>query len=437
MTPPDGISTKPTAQRPEASSPPAASFSGEGLVIWALWMTYGAFYFGRTNIAAAVPGIKDDLGYTQAEIGLVLGSLKLAYGIGQLVNGQLAEQVSPRRLLAVGMLGSAFLNVLFGFGTGLYFLLFVWACNGYAQSLGWTPCMRVAANWVDALRRGRVIGVLGTSYQVCGALTYVLAGFSAQLLGWRGALYVPAALLAAAALHMLVFLREAPRERDPRLFPGDGAVRGRSKGRWLDNLLITVSNPALWFMGLALGFLDFCRYGFQDWGITHLMAAQPETGVGKAALQYAVLPLGGAAGALASGWATDRVFGGRRAPVILVLLVLLGLLALVYDGVARASFPATVLLLGVVGFCIFGPQVLLVGTAPADLARRGTAAAAAGFVNFMGYMGAFAGDRVTGKLADDYGWPTAVVVWAGCAFAAAAMAACLWALTPRTQETTP
>ncbi len=68
---------------------------------------------------------------------------------------------------------------------------------------------------------------------------------------------------------------------------------------------------------------------------------------------------------------------------------------------ARTSLRrARSLLLLLIGFCIFGPQVLLVGTAPADLARRGTAAAAAGFVNFMGYMGAFAGDLVTGYLVD-------------------------------------
>ena len=49
-------------------------------------------------------------------------------------------------------------------------------------------------------------------------------------------------------------------------------------------------------------------------------------------------------------------------------------------------------MLVVIGFCIYGPQVLLVGTAPADLAHRGTSAAAAGFVNFLGYMGAATGD---------------------------------------------
>jgi OPA family glycerol-3-phosphate transporter-like MFS transporter len=61
-----------------------------------------------------------------------------------------------------------------------------------------------------------------------------------------------------------------------------------------------------------------------------------------------------------------------------------------------------------------------------DLARRGTAAAAVGFVNFMGYMGAAAGDQFTGHFAQKYGWPTAVRFWAACAFAGALIMVFLW-----------
>ena len=72
-----------------------------------------------------------------------------------------------------------------------------------------------------------------------------------------------------------------------------------------------------------------------------------------------------------------------------------------------------VLLFGI-GFAVFGSQVLLVGTAPADVARRGTAAAAAGFVNFMGYMGAFTGDLVTGwcPLCGKQEYATRAAAWA-------------------------
>src|SRR5262249_58280817 len=92
----------------------------------------------------------------------------------------------------------------------------------------------------------------------------------------------------------------------------------------------------------------------------------------------------------------------------------------------RTSALGTLLLLPAIGFTICGPQVLLVGTAPADLARRGTAAAAAGFVNFMGYLGAFAGDQVTGFVVQHYGWQAAIWFWSGCAGVAASLAALLW-----------
>jgi OPA family glycerol-3-phosphate transporter-like MFS transporter len=158
--------------------------------------------------------------------------------------------------------------------------------------------------------------------------------------------------------------------------------------------------------------------------------------VAKSALKYAVLPIGGIAGAYVSGWATDRFFGGRRAPVIAILLVMLGMLTLVYSYAVENGLGFSVVILALVGFTVYGPQVLLVGTAPVDLARKGAVAAAVGFVNFIGYIGAFSGDVVTGTLVDSQGWQAGLYFWAACAFAAAAISALLWKQTGRTQSTT-
>src|SRR6185369_10192471 len=100
-----------------------------------LWLTYGSFYFCRNNLAVALPGIQSELGYTKSELGTVLMALKLTYGMGQFINGQLAERISPRRLLAVGMFGSAALTALFGVSTGLWAFVFIWGLNGYCQAL--------------------------------------------------------------------------------------------------------------------------------------------------------------------------------------------------------------------------------------------------------------------------------------------------------------
>jgi sugar phosphate permease len=392
-------------------------------VVWLLWATYGAFYFCRQNIAASVPGFGKELHLDRGEIGTILGALKLAYGIGQFVNGQLAERVPARVLLAIGMFGSAALNVVFGFGTGFYFLLFVWAANGYCQALGWTPTMRVASRWFDPIRRGRAVGFIGTGYQLAGAATFVVAGWAASQFGWRGAHWVSAGVLAAMGVVTLLLLRENP--------PGEAARLAESpepSPPWSRTLWVTLANPRLWLLALALAMVDATRYGFSDWGLSHIKAVQGG-GVGINALKYAVLPLGGMAGAVFAGFASDRWFAGRRVPVLVGFLLGLGGLALLYGATVESHPAVAVALLGFIGFGVYGPQVLLVGAAAMDTARAGGTVAAVGFVNLFGYLGAFAGDKVTGELAENSGWPAAVRFWALCAFGAAVVLVPLWRFT--------
>src|SRR5262245_56410620 len=245
-------------ESPREGSAQANSYpvlQGEYAVIWTLWLTYGAFYFCRTNISAAVPGLKASpgsggLGLSAEEVGWILASLKIAYGVGQFFNGQLSERFSPRAMLAIGMFGSAALNVLFGLSSGFYFLLFVWATNGFCQSLGWTPCVRVPANWIPIVRRGHAIGIIGTGYQLRLGMTDLVAGFAAHEFVWRVALYVHVALLAMARMFMLACVRETPlplgEGGSPSGEPGGGlqvASRPEPRHQLADVLFWTLTIP--------------------------------------------------------------------------------------------------------------------------------------------------------------------------------------------------
>ena len=75
---------------------PATAIPGQRLVLWVLWLTYGSFYFCRNNLSVALPGLGAELHYSKTQLGTVLMALKLAYGAGQFINGQLAERFSPR-----------------------------------------------------------------------------------------------------------------------------------------------------------------------------------------------------------------------------------------------------------------------------------------------------------------------------------------------------
>jgi len=392
------------------------------MTLWVLWATYGSFYLCRTNLSAALPGIESEFGYSKTDMASVLISLKIAYGIGQLVNGQLAERVSPRLMLSIGMFASIALNLIFGAGASIWFFAFVWAMNGYSQSMGWTPTMKVAANWLPAAIRGRSIGLIGTGYMVGASMSYLLSGWAVDRWGWQGALYVPSIVLFVSCVHMLVLLRVAP---------ATGAETTvtqieRTRLPFRETLRLTLTNRDLWLLAVALGLLNACRYGYLDWGISLINEVQGGS-VGKSAIKFAILPAGGILGSLGAGWLTDRWFGGRRAPVICGMLVALALLTLLFKTVVTSGSTATVVVLFFIGVTIYGPQVLLVGTAPTDLAKSGAVASAVGFVNFMGYMGASAGDWFTANVADsERGWDGVYWLWASWALAAAGCVAMLW-----------
>ena len=257
----------------------SATQPGENQLIWTVWLTYGAFYFCRTNISAAIPGLKEsmalgdfgDIPNPEIPIGYILASWKLMYGAGQFINGQFSERLSPRVMLGIGMLGSAVLSVLFGFSTAVYFLLFVWACNGFLQSLGWTPCVRVLANWIPISRRGHAIGIVGTGYQLTAVLTFIIAGLAADAYGWQGAMIVPAFVLLGASLAMFFFREEHPRKPQAEQLHDevfDAIPSNQNKKSFYENLSLTLTNPSLWALGISLGLLNACRYGFLDWSIT-------------------------------------------------------------------------------------------------------------------------------------------------------------------------
>jgi sugar phosphate permease len=275
------------------------------------------------------------------------------------------------------------------------------------------------------------MGVLGTSLTIGSALALLAVGGLLGLTGnsWRMAFVVTALVLFASFVHMALRLREHPPEApvEARVVVARAARPERIPIR--EALVATLGNPRIWVLAFGLFGLDAVRYGFLDWAPKHL-AEVHGTGPAIAALKTAVFPLAGALGALSSGPLTDRFFQSRRAPVCAAFLAAMGILTFVYRSAVGWGTIPTVICLGLVGFFLFGAQILLVGTAAQDFARGGATAAAAGFVDFMGHVGAFSGDIVTPWTQKHYGWDGAITWWGCAGLAAAVLVTTLWRAKP-------
>jgi len=399
------------------------------------WITYSTFYLCRVNMSIAVPGIMDEFGYSKTAMGGVMTALLIAYAAGQFINGQLGDKFGARRLITLGILVSALLNIAFGFSPGITVMIAIWALNGYFQSMGWAPSVKTIANWFPPYIRGKMGGLLGSSYQIGNAYSWALAGFVTGLLGWRWAFWVPAIIFIISGIHWYIRSRNAPEEvglptienETNKVEPQVGEDHHLGFGY---TLKLVATSRSIWVLALGLFFLNIVRYGFMSWAPTYMFEVQKAT-ISTAAYKAIALPIAGSLGALCAGWLTDKFFQSRRAPVATVMLLLLSVFAWLYPQVPAQSWLLSLLCLLAIGFMTYGPHVLIVGIMPMDLGTRKASSSVAGFIDGFGYIGAGLTGVFSGWLIDNYSWDAAFYLWVISAAIAAVLMVILWKYKPQ------
>jgi MFS family permease len=145
-----------------------------------------------------LPLIRDDfvLDYTQA--GLVVLVFNLAYGIGQLPAGWLADRIGPRILITVGICGVALAGLLVGLSQTYIMMIVFLVLMGIAGG-GYHPSAAplISAS-VEPKKRGQALGF----HLIGGSGSFFLAPLIAAAIatawGWRGSfigLAVPTTVL--------------------------------------------------------------------------------------------------------------------------------------------------------------------------------------------------------------------------------------------------
>lgn len=403
-----------------------------------LWITYASFYLCRVNMSIALPGIMEEYSLSKTSMGAILSAIFFMYAVGQFVNGQLGDKFGSRKLISLGILCSAFLNIIFAFLPGVVSAMaLIWGLNGYFQAMGWSPSVKTIANWFPLENRGKIAGLFGSCYQFGNAVSWALSGFIVGLLGWRWAFWIPAGIFIIIGIQWFINGRNAPEEVGLPTIEEEAAGLMQQHAPRDDHHLgysytihKILTDFRIWLVALSLFGLNIIRYGFMDWAPTYMFEVEKAT-ISVAAYKAIVIPVAGSIGALFAGWSSDRFFQSRRAPIMVIMLFLLMALTAIYPCLTKFHWVWSLICLIGIGFTTYGPHVMICATISMDYASRKAAASAAGFIDGCGYIGASLTGILTGYLVDNYGWNYAFYFWISGALMAAVLMSFLWNYKPQ------
>jgi len=416
-----------------------------------LWGAYASYYLCRLNFAVAQPAILNEFPtWTSAQIGSIPSAYALAYAVGQMVNGILGQRYGARRMMTAALLIASISNLLFALTTSLGAMQVLWAINGWGQSAGWALMVQTLSDWNTSARRGTLIGRLSTSYQIGHILSWLLAGVLCDAIGWRAAFVVPGLFLLPVALVFFLFLRDSPVEAgfppvrdDVAPQPSQpGTVHppatGSGWGSTWQVLRLTLSSRVLWILALGFFVMNAVRYSFMNWSVQY-MAEFHGRSIKNSVLTAIMIPLAGCLGAVSAGWASDVFFGKRRVPVCVVMLVGLAATCWAMTLVPQGGWGAATILLGLAGFLIYGPDVLIAGAATVDLSHPKAASIATGFTMCVGALGAIFSGAGIGYLKDlGHGnWSLVFQVLAAMPLIPAMLLVLIWNARPQNTGSSP
>ena len=408
----------------------------------AMGFTYAAMYMARYNFPFANKTLSDTYGWSRAQIGAIITTATLVYGISALFNGPLADRFGGRKAMLIGATGACVFNLAFGLaaymgflGTGavmLGYLASVWTLNMYFQSYSALALIKVNSGWFHVSERGVFSAVFGSMIQSGRAAVFALMTLGAVVaLPWQWKFFLPAIAVAIMTFITWRVVRDTPPEAGLEPFDTEDATSGDTEPVTLSYVARRVfTNP----IAITIAVAEFCtglvRKGFEEWFPRYMQEAQ------HLALDNPIFKTGafsiviaGIAGAFLAGTLSDWVFKSRRPPVAFIGYALqIGCLLVIAQA---PSITAVIIAFTINSMAISMVHSMLSGTASMDFGGQRAAASAAGMFDGMQYIGgSFAGYGI-GKLVDLKGWGAWAPSMVGFAAIGAVLMLFLWNARPK------
>ena len=142
-------------------------------------------YVDRGNLSIAAPLLKDELGISASQLGILLAAFFWSYTAMQFAVGWLVDRFDVNWVIAAGYLLWSLATATTGIVRGFTMLLAMRLMLGIGESVAFPACSKILAAHLPEYRRGFANGILQSALR-CGNVVGTLgAGMLIVLYGWR------------------------------------------------------------------------------------------------------------------------------------------------------------------------------------------------------------------------------------------------------------
>jgi sugar phosphate permease len=363
----------------------AASMGREGVRTVALVVFCQIVHFLTiAGIPLLLPLIREDLGISFTQAGLISVAATLAYGLMQIPAGYLADRLGPGRPFFAGLLGWSAMCLAFGMVHAYWLALLMLLAGGAFRALLFAPGLALLASWFPPGRRATAMSLFMLG-GFTGSIVLALAGpVLAERYGWRAAFIAFAAMGIGAALLFGAFAGDRPQAQPARRVAPAEVLR-------------LARFPIMWVCS-GLQFVRFTVTTAFNFWLPSLLVADRGLSVQAAGLVMAMSAALMAPSSTLGGYVSDRL---RNPPLVIgaALAILAGTNALL---AAVESIPLLLLVVAVHSVFLqfyFGPLFVV----PMEALGPRYAGTATGFGNLFANIGGLSAAYALGVVKDHAG----------------------------------
>ncbi len=333
------------------------------------------------GIALFLPKIREALGLSYTQAGILSAAATLSYALMQIPAGFLVDRFGPRKLFFVGAFATNLLAFAFGGITAFWMALLIQVLAGAFRALLFIPGLIFVASWFPPARRATAMGIFTIGGFLGNVVLSVTGPALASAYSWRAPFLVFAAIGMIGSLAFLRLSKDNP-----------NAARGQPIN--IKDLLALLRFRVMWLTGV----IQYIRYavvfGLQFW-IPSYLADEKGVSLPVVGVIVAVSSAITAPSNFLGGYVSDRL----RNPALVIGGALLALAAAIALLATVNNLSIVVCLIFVTALFqqfYFGPLF----SAPVEILGLRSAGVATGFGNTFANVGALTFGYGIGALKD-------------------------------------